>query len=150
MSVSGVSEPDKNTERKINMSNNHVEAVKKSYEDFLKDDLSTLINNLDENVEWNQPGSGNINWAGKFKGKEGVMNFFNELSTFKIKEFNPHTYIAAGDNVVALGYTKAVTEKTGKESYNDWCMVWTFKNGKIISWYDYCDTEAIAKSYTNN
>lgn len=50
--------------------------------------------------------------------------------------------IAAGDFVVTEATGEAVTT-TGKRYANEYCLVWRIRNGEIVKFTEYCDTDLI-------
>jgi ketosteroid isomerase-like protein len=50
--------------------------------------------------------------------------------------------IAAGDFVVTEATGDAVTT-TGKRYANEYCLIWQLRDGKIVRFTEYCDTDLI-------
>jgi uncharacterized protein len=59
----------------------NVEATKKGYEFFRREGIPPLIRDLlDDNCIWISPGPGDkLPWAGTFKGKYEIANFFAQM-----------------------------------------------------------------------
>ncbi|MEZ4740870.1 MAG: nuclear transport factor 2 family protein [Bdellovibrionota bacterium] len=76
--------------------------VVKNYFEYLRDgNLEGLAEIFDENIVWNQPGSGDL--SGIYEGKAQVFKLFNEFisrsgGTFKIDEVKG---LMANENLVA-------------------------------------------------
>ena len=64
----------------------------------------------------------------------------------RFSQFEPKEFVATGDKVVALGHYKATTPiKKGFAS--DFAMVFTFREGKVTRFQEFCDSSAINAAY---
>jgi len=123
----------------------NVEATRKGYEAFQRGDIPTLIRDLlDDNCTWISPGPNNIlPWAGTFKGKQQIANFFMQVgANLEFTEFAPREMIEQGDTVVVLGTLSGRAKKTGKPVKNEWAHVFKFGHGKVVFFQEYIDTAA--------
>lgn len=128
----------------------NLEIVKQGYANFLQGNIPAMLDLLSDDIEWTLPASANVSFSGTFRGKDGVLNFFQNVgSTNDITEFAVDAYIADGNYVVALGHLSAKAKPTGKTSSNKWAHVWQLKNGKVISHYEYADTAEIRDAFSN-
>jgi hypothetical protein len=126
----------------------NVQTVQDAYAAFGRGDIQAILNRLTDDVEWFLPGEGEIPQAGLYRGKEGVSRFFQVLAQdTEFSRFEPGTYIAQGDHVVALGRYKAKVRQTGRSFEAEWAMVFTFRGGKIAKFHEYTDTSAISRAY---
>jgi uncharacterized protein len=83
----------------------NVEATKKGYECFQRGDIPSLIRDLlDDSCIWISPGpSDKLPWAGTFKGKQEIANFFAQVGeNLEFSEFAPREMIEQGETVVVL------------------------------------------------
>src|SRR6186997_2313953 len=109
----------------------NLEIIKQGYADFMQGNIPAVLDIMSDDVEWELPASAKVSFSGTFKGKDGVMNFFQHVAnTNDISEFAVDTYIADGDHVVALGHLSATAKTTGKISSNKWAHHWQLKDGK--------------------
>ena len=122
----------------------NVETAKRGYEAFGRGDIPAVLELLDENCAWISPGPGDkLPWAGAFKGKQQVANFFAQVGqNLEFSEFAPREFIEQGDTVVVLGVSTGRTKKTGKTVKDEWAHVFKFRQGKVVSWQEYVDTAA--------
>ena len=100
----------------------NVEATKKGYECFQRGDIPSLIRDLlDDNCIWTSPGpSDKLPWAGTFKGKHEIANFFAQVGEhLEFGEFAPREIIEQGETVVVLGTLAGRAKKTGKAVKNE-------------------------------
>ena len=78
----------------------NVEATKKGYECFQRGDIPSLIRDLlDDNCIWISPGpKDKLPWAGTFKGKHEIANFFAQVGqNLEFSEFAPREMRARGN-----------------------------------------------------
>jgi ketosteroid isomerase-like protein len=121
----------------------NIEAVKKAYADFGRQDMASLMGVFDETIVWATPDIG-IPPGGTYRGKAEVARFFQQVDDiWEFQEFEPRNYIAAGDQVAVQGYYAFTSKETRKSGTSDWVMVWTFKNGKCTAFQEYVDTAAL-------
>ena len=87
-------------------------------------------------------------WGGRtLTGTAGWEQFFGDLlELFEPETFEPKTYVAQDDTVVALGDFRFRAKPTGKGYETAWAMAWTFRDGKAVECRVYEDTEAQAAS----
>ncbi|MGO9485948.1 MAG: nuclear transport factor 2 family protein [Rhodomicrobium sp.] len=123
----------------------NIEATKNAYELFKRGDIPTLIKDyIDDNCTWVAPGPKDIlPWAGEFKGKQEIANFFMQVAqNLDFTEFAPRDMIEQGDTVVVIGMSSARAKKTGKTVNSDWVHVFRFDQGKAVFFQEYTDTAA--------
>jgi uncharacterized protein len=123
----------------------NVEATKKGYESFQRGDIQSLLKDLiDDDCTWISPGpSDKLPWAGTFKGKQEIANFFAQVdANLEFTEFTPLEMIEQGDTVVVLGTLAGRAKKTGKPVKNEWAHVFKFSHGKAVLFQEYIDTAA--------
>jgi uncharacterized protein len=123
----------------------NIEATKKGYECFQRGDIQSLIRDLlDDNCIWISPGPNDkLPWAGTFKGKHEIANFFAQVEqNLEFTEFAPREMIEQGETVVVLGTLVGRAKKTGKAVKNEWAHVFKFRQGKVVFFQEYIDTAA--------
>jgi ketosteroid isomerase-like protein len=126
----------------------NVQTVKNAYAAFGRGDIQGVLNELTDDVEWHLPGEGLIPQAGTYRGTEGVSRFFQNLDqTTQFAKFEPRSFVAEGDHVVARGHYQGTAKSTGRAFEADWVMVFTFKGNKVAKFQEYTDTAAIAQAY---
>ena len=119
--------------------------VQAIYAAFGKGDVPFILGTLADQFEWVHTGPPTIiPWAKTRHTREEVASFFQELSgAVELQAFEPRTYVAQGDKVVALGYFRARSKTTGRTFEEHWAMEWTFQNGKVVAYRAYDDTAAL-------
>ena len=127
-----------------------IETAKKGYELFQRGDIAALLNDIvDDNSHWILPGKDKLPWAGSFKGKQEIANFFTQLHQhWEITEFTPHDMIERGDTVVVIGTSSGHPRgKGGPVTVNAWVHVVKYSPaGKLIFFQEYADTAAMASA----
>jgi uncharacterized protein len=96
--------------------------------------------------------TGHYSWSQTFKGKEALLrDLYGYLGTLLAegRRTIAHRFIADGDHVVveAVGEMKT---KAGVPYNNDYCLIYRFKDGKIVEIREYCDsvlTEKVLGKY---
>jgi len=130
------------------MSQANIEVVKKAYADFGRGDIEAVLGALASDIEWTTPGEG-VPTAGTRRGPAEVAQFFRTVAdTWDFTSFEPREYVASGDTVVAIGSYAANTRSTGKPVTSEWVMVWKFLEGKVVSFREYTDTQAMVRALT--
>jgi ketosteroid isomerase-like protein len=104
---------------------------------------------LADNVQWKVPAMANVPFAGTWRGRQHVGEFFHKVAeTQEQVEFAPEYFIAQDDKVVVLGRFVNHVKATGKQSRSDWAHVWTVQDGVITHMQEYVDTAAVSQAHT--
>jgi ketosteroid isomerase-like protein len=124
----------------------NVEVVRAVYEAFSRGDIPAVLARMDDAMVFTIPGSPAVPLSGVRRGVAGVTQFFAELAkTLEFSAFEPHDYIAQGDRVVALIHYADKNKNTGRTFDAETAMIWTVRNGKLVQFIEYTDTEQFAK-----
>lgn len=119
----------------------NVDTVKQMYEAFGKGDIPAILEKLDDNVEWDTDyAEGAAPWLEPRRGKANVPGFFEALSVLQFTKFEPHTFGADGNKVVAVVDIEA--DHKGKHYVipNEG-HYWVFNGaGKVIKYQHMTDT----------
>src|SRR5919199_1815223 len=122
-----------------------VGVVQQAYEAFGRGDIPAVLDLLTDDVEWTLQGPSVIPFAGTFRGREGIGEFFSVLDeTLEFEQFEPREFVAQGDTVVVLGYERSVAKTTGRSYEQEWAHVYTLRDGKIATGRFFEDTAAEA------
>jgi ketosteroid isomerase-like protein len=126
----------------------NLEVIRNAYAAFQSGDIPGLLSKLTDDVEWFTPGPSQIPYAGTFRGKGGVTEFFRILSESEdVQIFEPEHLFADDDTVVAIGRYAARVKETGRTAQADWVQQFTFRDGKIAKYREYYDTAKFAQAY---
>jgi ketosteroid isomerase-like protein len=124
------------------MSEQDVETIRGGYEDFNSGNPQGVLERLDPDVEWIEPGGGNAP-SGTFRGPESVGSDVFSVVPQYFDEFaaEPETYDDQGDRVVVTGRFKG-RAKSGAELDASFEHVYDMKDGKIARLENKVDQEA--------
>ena len=130
------------------MSEQDVETIRGGYEAFNSGNPGGVLERLDPDVEWIEPGGGNAP-AGTFHGPQSVGDdvfsavpqYFDELRA------EPENYDDQGDRVVVTGRFKGKT-KGGEEVDASFEHVYEMKDGKIARLENNVDRDAWAAAWS--
>src|SRR5688500_16445311 len=119
-----------------------VETIKAAYAAFGKNDPSVLFGAMHPAIEWNEaegnPFAKSNPYIGPQKIGEGVFGAL--LSAFDNFSAVPDTFIDGGDHVVVLGRYGGTTKNGGAALDSQFCHVYRFRDGEIVSFQQYSDT----------
>ena len=123
------------------MSEQDVETIRSSYEAFNSGNPGGVLENLDPDVEWTEPGGGNAP-SGTFKGPQSVGDdvfsavpqYFDEFSA------EPENFDDRGDTVVVTGRFKGKS-KSGTDLDASFEHVYEMKDGKVARFENKVDAE---------
>ena len=120
---------------------NNIDTVKAMYEAFGRGDIPAILDKLDENVEWDTDyDSPAAPWLEPRRGRENIPGFFEAVATMQITKFEPHTFGADGNKVVAVVDIEG--DRQGKPYVipNEGHL-WTFNDeGKVTKFQHMTDT----------
>ncbi len=119
----------------------NVDNVKQIYAAFGRGDIPAILEQLDENVEWNTeaevPG---VPWLEPRRGRHNIPGFFESMAPLEFTLFEAHTFFEDGDKVFSLVHIEA---RHGGRSYRirNEGHYWTFgAGGKVVSLQILTDT----------
>jgi ketosteroid isomerase-like protein len=125
---------------------NLVETVQRLYGAFGQGDIETVMNGLDAEITWVNPGPAEIPYFGTHQGRQAVLqNIFGFLGqNIDIQVFQPTSMLAQDDKVVVLLDMELAARATGKKVVQKVAHVWTFKDGRPVHFHDFQNSYAIA------
>jgi uncharacterized protein len=124
----------------------NLETTKRAYDLFQKGDIPSILKDIvDDSCTCIVPGpKDKLPWAGNFKGKQEIANFFAQLAqNLHFTEVEPRDMIERGDTVVVIGSSSYQVKKTGKTVRNEWVNVFKYSQGKMMFFQEYADTAAL-------
>ena len=125
----------------------NVDVVQQGYEAFGRGDIPGVLELLTDDVEWTEQGPSVIPFAGTFRGREGIAEFFTLLDeTLEFEQFEPRKFVGQGDTVVVLGYERDVVKQTGRGFEEEWAHVYTLRDGKIATGLFVEDTAGLVEA----
>ena len=127
----------------------NVDVVQQGYEAFGRGDIPAVLELLTDDVEWTEQGPSVIPFAGTFRGREGIAEFFTLLDeTLEFEQFEPRKFVGQGDTVVVVGYERGLVKPTGRTFETEWAHVYTLRDGKIATGLFLEDTAAQVEAFS--
>lgn len=123
-----------------------LEALKALYDAFANGNIPYILDHMPEHFTWHDPSNPSIvPYGGKFKGKAGMLEFFQQLGgSTETTLWEVNEYIAEDNRIAAIGRHGITCKKTGKKAISDFVMIWHFENDEPVagrSYYNNADTE---------
>ena len=127
---------------------NNVQIVQQAFADFLSGNIQGILDECTDDIVWAASENPEVPYAGTFKGKEGVAEFFSTLAeNVNYSLFEPKEFFSNKDAVVVLGRHTGTVKKTGKTYDHDWCMVFRFRDEKLYHFFAFVDSLDQAKAF---
>lgn len=123
--------------------------VKDLYAAFGRGNIATVLALLAEDVIWQLPGTV-PHYSGTYKGLSSVADFFQKLYGSVEIEIFEREFVAEGDRVLVTGWSRGRVKSTGRMFDNHWVMAFSVRDGKIIKFEEYADTQALATAHDVN
>jgi hypothetical protein len=119
----------------------NLETLKALYGAFAKGDVPAVLGMMDEKIEWREPAS--LPFEDQIGPGAVAENIFGPVVQ-QIADFSvtPEEYLGDGDTIVALGRYGGKGAKNGVALDTPFAHRWTFRGGKVASFYTYTDTKA--------
>jgi ketosteroid isomerase-like protein len=124
----------------------NAETVQAIYEAFARGDVASILDNLDDAVEWETtvPVS-DVPWLQARRGKADVVGFFESMAPLNITRFEPHTIFDGGDKVFVL-ITFEATAHGKTYSFPNNGHLWQFNPaGKVVKYDHVTDTAQMTR-----
>jgi ketosteroid isomerase-like protein len=111
------------------------EIIRGLYDAFATGDVPGVLGVLDGDIRWTE--AEGFPYGGTYVGPDAVLaNVFARLgSEWDGFTAVPHTFVAEGDSVVALGDYGGTYKATGRRF-----SAWTLRGGKVVRFQQYTDT----------
>lgn len=109
----------------------NVELIARLYAAFAVRDVETILGIFAEDVVITQ--STEVPWGGTHRGHEGAVHFFGTLGAHITSAVTVERYVDAGDQVVAIGWTRGTVNANGAPFDVPIAHVWEIENGRAVS-----------------
>ena len=94
-------------------------------------------------------GEGAVPWTETRSTRDEVRAYLVDLtSAFAMDHYTVEQYVCDGDTIVSVGATAWHNKATGKRIESPIVTVWRFKEGKVVSFFEYYDTAKLLASAT--
>ncbi len=121
----------------------HVDTVQQIYQAFGRGDISTILEQLADEIEWEYGvHSTNVPWLQPRRGRSQVAEFFQALAGLEIQKFEPKQFFESGNIVVALIDLEARVRSSGRKIVEeDEVHIWQFDSrGQVARFRHRVDT----------
>ncbi len=130
----------------------NIQVIKDMYAAFTKRDLPVFLDYLSDDIDWQAPVSRTISkeivWSKPRSGRKEVEAFFKDLlGAIKPDKLDLLTFTAQDDRVIVEGTTYGSVISTGCSYHNDWVMLFTLRDGKVIKFRQYYDSADVAAAF---
>ena len=116
----------------------NTEVVQALYAAFMRGDLSTILTMVSETVSWDNSrvASKECPWNGDFSGRSQLPGFFKAVGdNFAFTMFEARSFVASGNDVVALLRLESTLIKNGRPLVNDVVHVWSLDDDGLVTSY---------------
>ena len=112
------------------------------YDAFARGDAGHVLGLLHDDVEWNEAPGNPLAEGNPYSSPQAVGEgvFGRILSQYDGFQATPHTLVADGDRVVALGGYTGTHSASGKSLDAPFAHAWTVRDGKVAAFQQYTDT----------
>jgi len=122
--------------------------VQQAYANFKNADIDGLLSLFSDDITWELPEMAGVPFGGKREGLGAVMEFFAQIGMSQEPlRFEPTTFVAEGNTVVALGSYDWRVRATGRDFSSNFAHVFTISEGKVVAFQEFMDTAACIAAY---
>ena len=125
---------------------NNVRVAQQLYAAFGRGDVPAVLEGLDPNITWVNPGPSDLAYFGTHRGRDqvarNVFGFIGENMSIEVLDIKD--MLANGDTVVVLLHMETTMPKTGRRVVQEVAHVWTFSAGRPAHFHDFQDNAALA------
>lgn len=120
------------------------------YNLFLQGNIPAVLEMCSEDIVWKHGANPHIvPFGGTYKGKAGVLRFFEAVSqSVQMTRFEPHNFAAEGNSVTNDVHVELMVIPTEKTLYLPESSVWTFGDDGRVVQYETCgDMRALERAF---
>jgi len=119
-----------------------VETIKAAYAAFGRNDPSVLFGAMDPAITWNEAEGNPLADRNPYVGAQAIGEgvFTRLMAAIDAFTAVPVTFIDGGDHVVVLGRYGGTMKGSGAALDCQFCHVYRFHDGRIVSFQQYTDT----------
>jgi ketosteroid isomerase-like protein len=111
----------------------NVEALRRGYDALNRGDLSVVLELLDPELEWHEPGDSPE--AGEYRGRESFERFLRGwIESFDDFRVEPEQVVERGDELIAVVRQRGRGRSSGVEVEIRIAHVWTVEDGRAVRW----------------
>jgi len=115
-----------------------IEALRRAYAAFNRNDIAATVEALDPQIEWTEPAE--FPGSGTYHGHEGVMKYLSQSrANWAEGSSEPERFMAAGDKIIVFVHARVRLKDSTEWQENRLADVFTFRNGKAIQMRAFAD-----------
>jgi uncharacterized protein len=125
------------------MASSNEATVRSIYDAFARGDGAAVLGTFDPRIEWNEAESFHYADGNPYLGPQAVAEgvFGRVMGDIESFQASPTDFVVENDTVVVLGRYRGSGRVTGLPLDAQFVHVWRLRNGKVISFQQYTDTE---------
>lgn len=125
----------------------HSKTIEAAYAAFGNNDPSVLFGAMDPAITWNEAEGTPFADGNPYQGPQKIGESVFARIVGSIDNFSavPVSFIDGGDHVVVTGRYGGTIKSTGTRFDAQFCHIYGFKNGKVVTFQQYTDTAQWAK-----
>ena len=122
------------------MSQLNLDIVRSVYDAFDSHDMDGVLQDVDDDVQ--VFATEGLPWSGTYSGPGGVEEFIRTVEAHVSLSVETEELFDSGTSVAQIGRLRGETRATGSPFDLREVHVWGLRNGKIVSFRNYVDTQA--------
>ncbi len=117
-----------------------MEALQRGYEALNRGDLSVVLELLDPDIEWHEPGDSPE--AGTHQGRDSFERFLRSwIDSFDGFQVEPEQVVERGEKLIAVVHQSGRGRASGIRVDAQLAHVWTVESGRAVRWESVADPE---------
>lgn len=131
------------------MEHRNLDTISKFFDAYGKRDMEAIKQVLDENAIWIFPGNNPL--SGTKRGVKAIVEFFDRMGDFMGKsKVQAETMVTGVNDDHAVECQHVWTNREdGNNLDHHWCVLWSFKNGKIVEGKHFAGDQYKADAFFN-
>jgi ketosteroid isomerase-like protein len=122
----------------------NLETVRGIYDTYAARDVDGLLGLLHDEFEVSQ--SEELPWGGRYKGRDGMMEYIKGITTYVESNVAVDEMFAAGDRVIVIGRSHGNVKSSGRPYEARLVDVCRVQDGKVRNLDIYADTTAFLQA----
>lgn len=115
------------------MTHPNLEIIDRFFAAYGDHDLDALGKVVAEDVQWHFPGRNPL--SGTKRGAKEVVAFFDEMGKYKVRG---EQYVSGVNDGAVIEGQRTWSVEDGVDYEMEWCVVWKFDGGRIVSGTHFC------------
>jgi uncharacterized protein len=115
----------------------NIATVQEIYAAFGRGDISTILERLAADVDWEAGGSSahdeGVPWLLRRTGRSGAAEFFATLEAFDVRRFEPLSFLEGAGQVAAVIGVELAVRASGYVIADEEIHLWTFDDAGLVS-----------------